>query len=198
MADKTIGQLPELGEISDTSLLPVEESGTAYHTTGASWRAFVQNAIASLVALVQSAANRADDDATRAETAAASALADKTAIQGMGISSTVLSPGATPTLSKTESGGVWTLNFGLAPGATGSQGIQGPAGPQGVQGPAGPAGGNAASIEAASGIFSFAVNPQGHLIMTYAGAETNPDAWYIDFDTDSPTYGHLFYDPDLE
>lgn len=198
MADRTIGQLPELGEISDTSLLPVEESGTAYHTTGASWRAFVQNAIASLVALVQSAANRADDDATRAETAAASALADKTAIQGMGISSTVLSPGATPTLSKTESGGVWTLNFGLAPGATGSQGIQGPAGPQGVQGPAGPAGGNAASIEAASGIFSFAVNPQGHLIMTYAGAETNPDAWYIDFDTDSPTYGHLFYDPDLE
>ena len=198
MADKTIGQLPELSEISDTSLLPVEESGTAYHTTGASWKSFVQNAIASLVALVQSAADRADNDATRAETAAASASADKTAIQGMGITSTVLSAGATPTLSKTESGGVWTLNFGLAPGATGSQGIQGPAGPQGVQGPQGPAGGTAASIEAASGIFSFAVNPQGHLIMTYAGVETNPDAWYIDFDTDSPTYGHLFYDPDLE
>lgn len=198
MADKTIGQLPELDEISDTSLLPVEDSGTAYHTTGASWKSFVQNAIASLVALVQSAANRADDDATRAETAAASALADKTAIQGMGITSTVLEAGATPTLSKTESGGVWTLNFGLAPGATGSQGIQGPAGPQGVQGPAGPAGGNAATIEAASGIFSFAVNPQGHLIMTYAGSETNPNAWYIDADTDSPTYGHLFYDPDLE
>lgn len=198
MADKPIGQLPELGEISDTSLLPVEESGTAYHTTGASWKSFVQNAIASLVALVQSAAGQASQDAARAETAAASASADKAAIQGMGITSTVLPAGATPTLSKTESGGVWTLNFGLAPGATGTQGIQGPAGPQGVQGPQGPAGGNAASIEAASGVFSFAVNPQGHLIMTYAGGETNPDAWYIDFDTDSPTYGHLFYDPDLE
>lgn len=198
MADKTIGQLDELVEISDTSLLPVEESGTAYHTTGAAWKLFVQNAIASLVALVQSAANRADDDATRAENAAASALADKTAIQGMGITSTVLEAGATPTLTKTESGGVWTLAFGLAPGATGSQGIQGPAGPQGVQGPAGPAGGNVASVEAATGIFSFAVNPQGHLIMTYSGGETNPEAWYVDHDTDSPTYGHLFYDPDLE
>ena len=59
MADKTIGQLPELAEISDTSLLPVEESGTAYHTTGASWKSFVQNAIASLVAFVQSAAGQA-------------------------------------------------------------------------------------------------------------------------------------------
>ena len=198
MADKTIGQLPELSEVSDTSLLPVQDSGTAYHTTGAAWKTFVQNAISALVALAQSAADRSSDDAARAETAAASANADAAAIQGMGITSTVLAAGATPTLSKTESGGVWTLNFGLAPGAAGPTGATGPAGPQGVQGPQGPAGGNAASIEAASGIFSFAVNPQGHLIMTYAGGETNPDAWYIDFDTDSPTYGHLFYDPDLE
>lgn len=198
MADRTIGQLPELGEISDTSLLPVEDSGTAYHTTGAAWKTWVRDAIASLVALVQSAANRADDDATRAETAAASALADATAIQGMGISSTVLSPGATPTLSKTESGGVWTLNFGLAPGAVGPQGVAGQTGLQGVQGIQGPPGGNAASIEAASGLFYFSISPQGHLLMTYSGSETNPEAWYVDTDTTSPTYGHLFYDPDLE
>lgn len=188
MADRTIGQLPELGEISDTSLLPVEESGTAYHTTGASWKSFVQNAIASLVALVQSAANRADDDATRAETAAASALADKTAIQGMGISSTVLDPGAAPTLSKTESGGVWTLNFGLAPGATGSQGIQGPAGPQGVQGPRGDTG-TAVAVET-SGMYYFNVDNDsesptfGHLFLTYSG-EDAPDFSIVD--------GHLIW-----
>lgn len=198
MADKTIGQLPELGEISDTSLLPVEQSGTAYHTTGAAWKTWVQNAIASLVALVEAAAGQASQDATRAETAAASADADATAIQRMNVASTVLSPGATPTLSKTESGGVWTLNFGLAPGEKGDKGDDGPRGLDGPVGPQGLPGGSAATIEAASGIFAFAVNPQGHLIMTYAGAETNPNAWYIDFDTDSPTYGHLFYDPDLE
>lgn len=204
MADKTIGQLPELGEISDTSLLPVEQSGTAYHTTGAAWKTWVQNAIASLVALVAAAAGQASQDATRAETAAASASADKTAIQGMGISSTVLSPGATPTLSKTESGGVWTLNFGLAPGATGSQGIQGPAGPQGIQGPPGPVS-SAGSVEAATGLFTFSIGNStaqstlgepGHLLLTYAGAETEATQWSIDFDTSSPTYGHLLYNPD--
>lgn len=191
MADKTIGQLPELAEISDTSLLPVEESGTAYHTTGASWKSFVQNAIASLVALVQSAADRADNDATRAETAAASASADKTAIQGMGVSSTVLSPGATPTLSKTEIGGVWTLNFGLAPGATGSQGIQGPAGPQGVQGPKGDTG-TAVAVET-SGMYYFNVDNDsnsptfGHLFLTYSGDDA-PDFSIVD--------GHLIWTVD--
>ena len=191
MADKTIGQLPELGEISDTSLLPVEDSGTAYHTTGAAWKTWVQNAIASLVALVQSAANRADDDATRAETAAASALADATAVQGMGITSTVLEAGATPTLSKTESGGVWTLNFGLAPGATGSQGIQGPAGPQGVQGPKGDTG-TAVAVET-SGMYYFNVDNDsdsptfGHLFLTYSGDDA-PDFSIVD--------GHLIWTVD--
>ena len=191
MADKTIGQLPELGEVSDTSLLPVEESGTAYHTTGASWKSFVRNAIASLVALVESAAGRADDDATRAETAAASASADKTAIQGMGISSTVLSPGATPTLSKSESGGVWTLNFGLAPGATGSQGPTGPAGPQGVQGPKGDTG-TAVAVET-RGMYYFNVDNDsssptfGHLFLTYSGDDA-PDFSIVD--------GHLIWTVD--
>lgn len=168
MADKTIGELPLLSQISDESMLPVQDNGTAYHTTGATWKSFVQNAVASLVALVQAAAGQASQDATRAETAAASASADATAIQGMRISSSVLSPGATPTLSKTESGGVWTLNFGLAPGATGSQGIQGPAGPQGVQGPRGDTG-------------------------TAVAVETNGMYYFnVDNDSDSPTFGHLF------
>lgn len=196
--DRTIGQLPELGEITDTSLLPVEQSGTAYHTTGAAWKQWVRDAIASLVALVEAASGQASDDATRAETAAASALADKTAIQGMTISSEVLEAGSTPTLAKQESGGVWNLHFGLAPGERGPAGQTGPAGQQGVQGIQGPPGGNAASIEAASGLFYFSISPQGHLLMTYSGSETNPEAWYVDTNTTSPTYGHLFYDPDLD
>lgn len=197
--DKTIGQLPELDAISDTSLLPVEQSGTAYHTTGATWKQWVRDAIASLVALVEAASGQASNDAARAETAAASTAADRTAIEGMGISSTVLAAGATPTLTKQQgTGGVWTLAFGLAPGAVGPQGETGPTGLQGVQGIQGPPGGNAASIEAASGLFYFSISPQGHLLMTYSGSETNPEAWYVDTDTTSPTYGHLFYDPDLE
>lgn len=188
MADKTIGQLPELAEISDTSLLPVEESGTAYHTTGASWKSFVQNAVAALVALVQAAAGQASQDATRAETAAASASADATAIQGMRINSTVLEAGATPTLSKTESGGVWTLNFGLAPGATGPAGSTGPAGPQGVQGPRGDTG-TAVAVETA-GMYYFNVDNDsdsptfGHLFLTYSGDDA-PDFSIVD--------GHLIW-----
>lgn len=191
MADKTIGQLPEISEISDTSLLPVEESGTAYHTTGASWKAFVQNAIASLVALVQSAANRADDDAARAETAAASTAADRNAIERMGVSSTVLSPGATPTLSKQESGGVWNLAFGLAPGAVGPQGVPGPQGLQGVQGPKGDTG-TAVAVETA-GMYYFSVDNDsssptfGHLFLTYSGDDA-PDFSIVD--------GHLIWTVD--
>lgn len=191
MADKTIGQLPELSEISDTSLLPVEESGTAYHTTGASWKSFVQNAIASLVALVQSAANRADDDATRAETAATATAADRYAIERMGVSSTVLSPGATPTLSKQESGGVWNLAFGLAPGAVGPQGVPGPQGLQGVQGPRGDTG-TAVAVET-SGMYYFSVDNDsssptfGHLFLTYSG-EDAPNFSIID--------GHLIWTVD--
>lgn len=204
MADRTIGQLPELSEISDTSLLPVEDSGTAYHTTGASWKSYVQNAISSLVALVQSAANRADDDATRAETAAASALADKTAIQGMGVSSVVLQAGSTPTLTKTESGGVWNLVFGLVPGPKGDTGQRGRDGDTGPQGPPGPVS-SAGSVEAATGLFTFSIGNStaqatlgepGHLLLTYAGAETQDTQWSIDFEPSSPTYGHLLYNPD--
>ena len=191
MADKTIGQLPELGEISDSSLLPVEDSGTAYHTTGAAWKTWVQNAIASLVAIVQSAAGRADDDATRAETAAASASADAAAIQGMTISSEVLEAGSTPTLAKQESGGVWNLHFGLAPGERGPQGIQGPAGPQGVQGPRGDTG-TAVAVET-SGMYFFNVDNDsssptfGHLFLTYSGDDA-PDFSIVD--------GHLIWTVD--
>ncbi len=40
MADKTIGALPKLADISDDALLVVEFQGTAYHITGAQWKAY--------------------------------------------------------------------------------------------------------------------------------------------------------------
>lgn len=198
MADKTIGQLPEIASISDASLLPVQESGTAYHATGSTWKAYVRAAIADLVDQVLASVSQADGDASRAEEAAESAESNKNTILGMTVSSTVLPAGSTPTLTKTISDGVWNLAFGLAPGAAGSTGATGPAGPQGVQGIQGPPGGNAASIVAASGLFYFSINSSGHLIMTYSGDETDPNAWSVDSDTTSPTYGHLLYDPDLD
>lgn len=40
MADKTIGSLPNLTDISDDALLVVEFQGAAYHITGAQWKAY--------------------------------------------------------------------------------------------------------------------------------------------------------------
>lgn len=40
MADKTIGALPNLADISDDALLVVEFQGEAYHITGAQWKAY--------------------------------------------------------------------------------------------------------------------------------------------------------------
>ena len=198
--DRTIGQLDELEEITDTSLLPVEQSGTAYHTTGAAWKTWCQNAISAMVALVQSLVGRIDDDASRAENAAANAAADKNAISNMTVSSTVLPAGSTPTLVKQSSGDTWNLLFGLAPGAQGPQGPTGPAGPQGdtqiinynntYQ---------TASVQPSEGTIYFSINDQGHLILTYAAGGTidpNNPPYSIDYDEGSPTYGHLLWSVD--
>lgn len=202
MADKTIGDLPFLDDVTDSTLMPVEETGVAYHTTGEAWKAFVRAAIAAEVAAVLSAASRADDDAVRAETAAADAAADRTAIEGMDVSSIVLPAGDTPTLTKTESGGVWNLIFGLVPGPKGDPGQNGQTGPQGEEGPPGPPS-SAGAVQAAEGVFAFSIGNSteqatlgeaGHLLLTYAGNETSEDQWYIDWDENSPTWGHLFYD----
>lgn len=188
MADKTIGQLPLISSISDTALLPVEDSGTAYHTTGAGWKQFVQDAIAADVAAVAAAAQSTAVDAASASQDADDAEAARLAIENMGIVSSVLSPGAAPTLQKTEVDGIVTLNFGLAPGATGSQGVPGPAGPQGVQGPRGDTG-TAVAVET-SGMFYFSVDNDstsptfGHLFLTYSGSDA-PNMSIVD--------GHLIW-----
>lgn len=188
MADKTIGQLPLISSIGDTALLPVEDSGTAYHTTGAGWKQFVQDAIATDVAAVAAAAQSAAADAASASQDADDAEAARLAIENMGVLSNVLSPGATPTLQKSETGGIVTLTFGLAPGAVGPQGATGPQGPQGVQGPKGDTG-TAVAVET-SGMFYFSVDNDsssqtyGHLKLTYSGSDA-PNMSIVD--------GHLIW-----
>lgn len=189
MADKTIGQLPEIAEVTDQTLMPVEDSGTAYHTTGEEWKRFARAAIADDVADATGAAESAAAYAATASSAATTATSAKNAILAMQVTSDVLSPGATPTLSRSESGGVVTLAFGLAPGQQGIQGVPGPQGQQGVQGPRGDTG-TAVAVETA-GMYYFNVDNDsssptfGHLFLTYSGS-TAPD-----FEIDSN--GHLIW-----
>lgn len=205
MADRRIEDLPYVGSISDSSMLPVEDGGIAYHTTGQVWKEYLHDALADDIAAAEAAKNEAElsasiasNAANSATSASSAAVAAKTALDNLVVTSETLAAGADASVVKSTSGGVTTFAFGIPRGATGSQGVQGPAGPQGVQGPQGPAGGNSASIEAASGLFYFSISPQGHLLMTYSGSETNPNAWFVDRVASSPTYGHLFYDPDAE
>ncbi|MBP5460706.1 MAG: hypothetical protein J6Y20_01075 [Lachnospiraceae bacterium] len=192
MADKSIGQLPEISEVSDNSLLPVESSGTAYHTTGAAWKQFVQDAVSAPVATATQAATNAGNSATAAAGSASTAEAAAAAILGMQVTSEVQAAGTTPTLSRSESGGVVTLHFGLAPGAQGPQGVQGPAGPQGdTQIINYTSNYYTASVQPGTGSIYFDVDNSGHLILTYAG-DTAPD-YSIDFDSASNTYGHLLW-----
>lgn len=189
MADKTIGQLPEIAEVTDQTLMPVEDSGTAYHTTGAEWKRFARAAIAEDISDAEDAAESAVAAAATASSAANTATAAKNAVTGMQINSHVLSPGATPTLQRSEVGGVVSLDFGLAPGQQGIQGVAGPQGQQGVQGPRGDTG-TAVAVETV-GMYYFNVDNDstsptfGHLFLTYSGSEAP------DFEIDAN--GHLIW-----
>lgn len=191
MADKTIGQLPEIGAVTDSTLLPVEDSGTAYHTTGSEWKRFVRAAVADDTEAAEAAAQSAAADAASASSSAATATAAKNAVLAMQVDSEVLSAGAVPTLSRSEAGGVVTLLFGLAPGAKGDQGVQGPQGLQGVQGPKGDTG-TAVAVET-SGMYYFNVDNDsssptfGHLFLTYSGSDA-PNFSIVD--------GHLIWTVD--
>ena len=193
MADKTIGQLPNLGVISDASMLPVEEAGTAYHTTGEVWKNYVgdaaQAAIAGDLADAQASAEQAysykvDAEIASSNAAAAadsasnsanSAVAAKTAIDNLQVTSSTLAAGSDATVTKSTSGGVTTFVFGIPRGDTGAQGSQGPRGPQGVQGPKGDTG-TAVAVET-TGMYYFHVDNNsasptyGHLFLTYTGED---------------------------
>lgn len=249
MADKTIGELPSIANVTSSSLIPVEQSGVAGKMTGAQFQAWAvagaspyATQAADSATLAGQKATQAGNSATaaagsagtasdKADAAAASATAAnnaKQAILDMGVASNTLAPGSSATVTKSSSGGVVTLTFGIPQGAkgdTGATGPQGPQGPQGIQGvagltgPQGPQGiqgnqgpqgiqgiqgppGGLAELTPAAGMFYLNIGPgtdpitgdpeEGHLLLTYTGDD--PPDLSIDFDPDSPTYGHLIWE----
>lgn len=185
MADKTIGELPSLAQVTSGTLIPAEQNGNAGKMTGAQFAQWAQDSVSTQVTAAQQAAQTAtqkagdaSDSATSAAADAVTATAAKNAIINMGVVSNTLDPGSTATVTKTESQGVVTLTFGIPQGATGAQGPQGVQGIQGEQGPKGDTG-TAVAVET-SGMYYFNVDNNessptfGHLFLTYTG-ETAPE-----------------------
>lgn len=189
MADKTIGERPSIANVTDASLIPVEQSGVAGKMTGAQFKAwgaaaaqpYATQAAQSATAAAGSAST-ASSKATEAAGSATAAENAKNAILDMNVDSETLSPGSEATVEKTSSGGVVKLTFGIprgnkgdtgATGATGPQGeqgergIQGPQGEQGIQGVQGPQGiqgiqgppGGLAELTPAAGMFYMNIGP---------------------------------------
>jgi hypothetical protein len=190
MADKTIGELPSIANVTDASLIPIEQSGVAGKMTGAQFKAWgaaaAQPSADAAAQSAQAAANSATaasgsatsaaGSATSAGNSATAAAASRQAIENLGVASNALDPGSAATVAKTVSQqGVVTLTFGIPRGATGSQGVAGAQGPQGVQGPKGDTG-TAVAVET-QGMYYFNVDNDsssptfGHLFLTYTGQE---------------------------
>lgn len=192
MADKTIGELPAISTLSDTAMLPVEQNGAAGRISGSQWRQYAVDTVSPYVATATQAAGDAEDAASlasqRANAAASSAASAsddaaaatdaKNAIINMGVAANTLLPDVPASVTKTESGGVVTLTFGIPRGTKGDTGDTGPRGEQGVQGPKGDTG-TAVAVET-SGLYYFNVDNDsesetfGHLFLTYTG-NTAPD-----------------------
>lgn len=192
MADKTIGQLPAIADLTDAAMIPAEQNGAAGRVSGAQFKAFAVDSVSSYVSTATQAAQTASNAATTAtdkagdagDSAAAAAASQAAAenakeeIENMTVSIETLSAGSDATVEKTTSGGVVNLAFGIPRGDRGEQGIQGPAGPQGIRGPKGDTG-TAVAVETA-GMFYFSVDNNsesetfGHLFLTYSGTEA-PD-----------------------
>lgn len=192
MADKTIGELPAIQTLSDAAMLPVEQNGAAGRISGAQWKQYATDTVSEYVETAVQAADTASDAAetatgsatnasNSADSANQSAIAAtnaKQAILDMTVDAETVAAGNPATVTKTESGGVVLLTFGLPTGATGAQGIQGPQGPQGIQGPKGDTG--TAVAVPTEGMYYFSVDNNsesqtfGHLFLTYTG-ETAPN-----------------------
>lgn len=190
MADKTIGELPSIANVTDASLIPVEQSGVAGKMTGAQFKAWgaaaaqpsadaaaqSAQAAASSAASAAGSATSAGNSATSAGNSATAAAASRQAIENLGVASNTLDPGSAATVGKTVSQqGIVTLTFGIPRGETGAQGATGARGPQGVQGPKGDTG-TAVAVET-QGMYYFNVDNDsssptfGHLFLTYSGEE---------------------------
>ena len=216
MADKTIGELPSIANVTDSSLIPVEQSGVAGKMTGAQFKAWAaaaaqpsaQAAAHSATAAAGSAStasSKATEAAGSASDAAASATeasgyADdaedaKEAVLNMGVASETLEPGSPATVEKSSEGGVVTLTFGIPRGIQGPQGAQGPQGIQGLQGPKGDTGSTGPvgpqgpqGVQGPQGI----QGPKGDT-GTAVGVETQGVFYFwVDNDSESETFGHLF------
>ena len=173
-------------------MLPVEQNGAAGRISGAQWKQYATDTVSSYVDTATAAADTASGAATTATNKAAdasayatsagnsasTATAAKQAILDMTVAAETVAAGNPATVTKTESGGVVLLTFGLPTGATGSQGPVGPQGPQGVQGPRGDTG--TAVAVPTEGMYYFSVDNNsesqnyGHLFLTYTG-DTAPN-----------------------
>ena len=197
MADKTIGELPSAQSVTDGSLIPLEQSGTAMKMTGAQFKDWAISSVSSFVQTATDAATAAGNSATAASGSATAAgnAADRAegardAILNMDVEVQTLDPGSTATVSASQVGGVWTLDFGIPRGNVGEQGQRGIQGERGEKGEKGDTG-TAVGV-ATSGLYYFAVDNDtssptyGHLFLTYTGDE--PPNFSIDQNT-----GHLLW-----
>ena len=218
MADKTIGELPSIANVTDASLIPVEQSGVAGKMTGAQFKAWAaaaaqpsaQAAAGSASQAAQSATNAgnsataaagsastASTKATEAGNSATAAAESRQAIENMGVAVLPPLPAGSPASVQKSigSGGIVTLTFGIPKGdkgETGQQGQQGEIGPRGPQGPAGitgqPGQQGIQGIQGEQGI----QGPKGDTGTAVAVETQGMYCFHIDNDSNSPTYRHLF------
>lgn len=207
MADKTIGELDPLDGVTDSTMIPAQDSGAAGRLSGQQFRTWAVDSVASQRNQAEIAAAGAllsKGDAQNAATAAAASAANIASIlSNLVVEAVTLEPGSSATVTKTVlSNGSIKLTFGIPQGVRGYPGedgdsITGPAGPQGSTG-------GLAQVTPAEGTIFFNVGPgtdnqgnpeDGHLLMTYAGSTipSGEEPYYIDDDPTSPTYGHLMW-----
>ncbi len=88
----------------------------------------------------QNAQQAAQSSAKTAQAASDAAANAKNAIANMTVNAVTLPEGSEATVTKTEQGGGFNLQYGIPRGDTGQQGAQGARGPEGATGPAGAVG----------------------------------------------------------
>lgn len=145
MADKAIGELPSASSLQSSSLIPVEQQGTAMSITGAQFASFAVQSVSPYATQARQSEQNAgqserdaENSATKASNAASIANASKEAILNMTVSSFTLAPGSDATVIKTvNADGSVNLAYGIPQGL---QGVMGPQGPQGIQGVSGETG----------------------------------------------------------
>ena len=124
MPDKTIGALPQVPSLDDSSLMVVEQQGQAMKMTGAQFKEFGKQ---GLVADMQGYVDKAQQAADSAQGAV-------DAVLDMTVEAHSLENSQNATVSKSRKDGVFNLDFGLP---RGPEGKQGPEGKEGQRGPKG-------------------------------------------------------------